>query len=73
MRSVDWLVAITWLALLTVALLVAYVIGNAVVWLAQRVLLLVWPFVQAHGDRIEVSFLVAAVVGLAAYVLRERS
>lgn len=70
--KIDWLVTVTWMALLAIALLLAYAIGNAVVWLVQRVFIMAWPFVQVNGRSIETAILVAAVVGLVAWTMKDR-
>ena len=44
-------------------------IANGALWLAQRVLMAVWPWVQANSDRLITALLVGIVFALAAVVL----
>jgi len=59
------LIALLWLALAAVALLAAYIIGSAIVWLIQQAIVVVWPTV-AERPALAGAAILALIVALGA-------
>lgn len=65
------LTGIVWLALAVASLALAYVVGSAVVWLIQQVVMLVWPAVSQRPN-LAGAAIVALVVLLGVIDYRSR-
>ena len=65
------LTGIVWLALAVVVLAFAYVVGSAVVWLIQQIVMLVWPAVSQRPN-LAGAAIVALVVLLGVIDYRSR-
>ena len=59
------LIALLWVALAAVALLAAYIIGSAIVWLIQQAIVVVWPTV-AERPALAGAAILALIVALGA-------
>lgn len=59
------LIALLWLALAALALLAAYIIGGAIVWLIQQAIVAVWPTV-AERPALAGAAILALIVALGA-------
>ena len=65
------LTGIVWLALAVASLAFAYVVGSAVVWLIQQIVMLVWPAVSQRPN-LAGAAIVALVVLLGVIDYRSR-
>lgn len=65
MKISSLLIALLWLALAAVALLAAYIIGSAIVWLIQQAIVAVWPTV-AERPSVGAVAILALIVALGA-------
>lgn len=65
MKIENVLIALLWLALAAVALLAAYIIGSAIVWLIQQAIVAVWPTV-AERPSVGAVAILALIVALGA-------
>ena len=65
MQTKSMLIAVLWLALAAVALLAAYIIGSAIVWLIQQAIVVVWPTV-AERPALAGAAILALIVALGA-------
>lgn len=59
------LIALLWVALAALALLAAYIIGGAIVWLIQQAIVAVWPTV-AERPALAGAAILALIVALGA-------
>ena len=65
MKIENVLIALLWLALAALALLAAYIIGSAIVWLIQQAIVTVWPTV-AERPALAGAAILALIVALGA-------
>ena len=65
MKMQSFLLAVLWLALAALALLAAYIIGSAIVWLIQQAIVAVWPTV-AERPALAGAAILALIVALGA-------
>ena len=65
MKIENVLIALLWLALAALALLAAYIIGGAIVWLIQQAIVTVWPTV-AERPALAGAAILALIVALGA-------
>lgn len=65
MQAKSILLALLWLALAALALLAAYIIGSAIVWLIQQAIVAVWPAV-AERPALAGAAILAMIVALGA-------
>ena len=63
MKIGNVLIALLWLALAALALLAAYIIGSAIVWLIQQAIVTVWPTV-AERPALAGAAILALIVAL---------
>lgn len=71
MKIENVLIALLWLALAALALLAAYIIGSAIVWLIQQAIVAVWPTV-AERPALAGAAILALVVALGVIGWTER-
>lgn len=71
MKIENVLIALLWLALAAVALLAAYIIGSAIVWLIQQAIVAVWPTV-AERPALAGAAILALIVALGVIERTER-
>lgn len=71
MKISSLLIALLWLALAAVALLAAYIIGSAIVWLIQQAIVIVWPVV-AERPSVGAVAILALIVALGVIERTER-
>jgi len=71
MKMQSFLLAVLWLALAALALLAAYIIGSAIVWLIQQAIVTVWPTV-AERPALAGAAILALIVALGAIERTER-
>jgi hypothetical protein len=60
---VDWLFVLFLLALGAAALTFACLIGAGIVYVGQRILAVVWPWVQAHSDGLTIGLAIGVTLG----------
>ena len=68
---VDWLLAAFWAALLFAALSFACVIGAGIVYVGQRILAALWPWVQAHSDELTIGLGIGIALGVVVALIVE--
>ena len=61
---VDWLLVAFWAALLCAALAFACVVGAGIVYVGQRILAALWPWVQAHSDGLTIGLVIGGSLGI---------
>ena len=71
MKMQSFLLAVLWLALAALALLAAYIIGSAIVWLIQQAIVTVWPTV-AERPALAGAAILALIVALGVIGRTER-
>ena len=60
---IDWLLVVFWAALLFAALSFACVIGAGIVYVGQRILAALWPWVQTHSDELTIGLAISVTIG----------